>query len=93
MPHKWKKLNDGKHDEVGAVHWEATWRREDVEQCVVDIFKYSYHGSMTLSKCAKKPYSVCVYAKKAEDFKYVHFRLLREATQYADTMLRLNSLK
>lgn len=93
MPHKWIRTAESCDNPDSCMYLEASWRREDIKRCVVDIFKYRYQGVMARWKGARKPYSVCVYAENPKDSKHVAFHFLREATQYADTMLRLNSLK
>lgn len=93
MPHKWIRKAAKGENPRDPILLVATWRREDVKKCVVDIYKYRYQGVMADWEGKSKPYTVCIYAKKVGDSKHVHFRLLKEATQYADTMLRLNSLK
>lgn len=92
MQHKWiRTAEDPAYSQ--CMYLEAWWRRDDVKECIVDIFKYRYQGPMSDSEGSKKPYCVCIYAEKPKESKFVSFRLLKEATQYADTMLRLNSLK
>ena len=91
MSHKWIRMAKHRDNPDDCMYLEATWRREDIGMCVVDIFKYRYQGVMADSEGRKKPYTVCIYNNRPTEAKYVHFRLLREATQYADTILRLNS--
>ena len=93
MPHKWIRKAVEDEDPSSCILLEATWRREDIKKCVVDIFKYRYQGCMASWEGKNKPYTVCVYAKGPNKSKHMDFRLLKEATQFADTMLRLNSLK
>lgn len=91
MPRKWIRTAEHRDRPDSCMYLEASWRREDIKMCVVDIFKYRYQGVMANWEGRKKPYTVCVYADRPAESKYIHFRLLREATQYADTILRLNS--
>ena len=91
MPHKWIRKAAKGGDPRDCILLEATWRREDNKKCVVDIFKYHYQGVMANWEGRKKPYTVCIYAKRPSESKHIRFRLLIEATQYADTILRLNN--
>ncbi|WP_293702350.1 hypothetical protein [uncultured Parasutterella sp.] len=91
MQHKWIRTAAKGENPRDSVLLLATWRREDVKKCVVDIYKYRYQGVMADWEGRNKPYTVCVYAEKIKDTKYFDFHLLREATQFADTILRLNN--
>lgn len=91
MSHKWIRKAEHRDDPDSCIYLEASWRREDIKECIVDIFKYRYQGIMANWEGRKKPYTVCIYTDRPAEAKYTRFRLLREAMQYADTILRLNS--